>query len=508
MHVLDITIDHTKVAADLTDFPVLVVPADSPDWDALYAVATGSGGDIRAFKAGGTVELPREIVSFSIDLKTGEIHIKYTGTLSSTVDTVIELYADGVSADYAVGATYGRNNVWGDYQFVHHWEDVSGTTATDSAGNSNATLNANLTQTASGYIESGITNTSNVANSGANTAYNGTPTSGFHLTTWAKSSAWNPLGTTGTFVKVLFEKYRPSNTYFVGARASGLNWTIFSSGGVRTDHSYTVTNSLDVWDKWDMVWDGSNAIIYKNGSLVASRAQASIQSNTSFTGVGQSAGGDFVWNGFMDESRHTLNGTFRNANWITTEYNNQSSPSTFYAATAVATGTAYTLTCEAGTLVLGAAPSALSIGRAITAEAGTLALAAEPATLGVGRTLSLETGALALTGTAVSLAWSTSLVADPGNLSLEAQNAALRLSYSIDAQTLDMAINGAPAAIYAALTQPLEPGSLLLSGEPVDFVVASIINPFCPMDSPFALAASPFSKMDSPFGDFPKGDCQ
>ena len=92
-------------------------------------------------------------------------------------------------------------------------------------------------------------------------------------------------------------------------------------------------------------------------------------------------------------------------------------------------------------------------------------------------------------------------------MTLDAQNAALRLSYSVDAQILDLAINGAPAAIYAALTQPLEPGSLLLSGEPVDFVVASIINPFCPMPNPFTDSASPFSRMDNPLTDFPKGEC-
>lgn len=499
MHVLDITIDHTKVAADLTDFPVLVVPADSPDWDALYAVATGSGGDIRAFKAGGTVELPREIVSFSIDLKTGEIHIKYTGTLSSTVDTVIELHADGVSADYAVGATYGRNAVWSGYAGVWHFEG----NANDSTGNNNLTETAITYNTSNGTIGQGASFNGSTSFMTATSPTNmDFGTNDFSLSFQQKS------GSNSNFVGLILKATAVTN--WVGFQTMIKNNRIYVEYGSTTAEQYegTTTISNNTWRHIALTRSGTTSRTYVAGAQDATKTASAIAQTVTSTApflIGRERTNALYYNGLLDEVR--LYSGLYSANWVTAEHNNQNSPSTFYTTTAVATGTAYTLTCESGTLVLDAAPSALSIGRTITADAGALALEASPATLALSWSLALETGTLALSGEEISLARSTSLVADPANLSLDAQNAALRLSCLIDAQTLDMAINGAPAAISVALTQPLEPSSLLLSGEPVDFLVASIINPFCPMPNPFTNSASPFSKMDSPLTDFPKGEC-
>ena len=496
MHVLDITIDHTKVAADLTDFPVLVVPADSSDWDALYAVATGGGGDIRAFKAGGTIELPREIVSFSIDLKTGEIHIKYTGTLSSTVDTVIELHADGTSADYAMSATYGGNAVWSNYIGIWHLD----ADATDSSGK-------NAPGTVTGATFGSFAVGSGVQFNGSSHLINLGRVQDIESLDSVNVSFWIEWGSfTNNVIVAPFYKGTTSNNDLGMYRFSGANNFAVRATNQRIDVGYSLNEktkasySYSRNDAWKPFQNGVAASFLQTGGVT----NLTTDNSADFRLGNRSAGGaNFL--GWLDEFR--LSNTVQSAEWELVEYENQNSPETFYAATAVATGTAYTLTCEAGTLALDAAPSTLSLGRVITTDAGTLALATEPATLELSWNLALETGTLELSGETASLARSTSLVANPGTLSLEAQNAALRLSYSLEAQTLDMTINSAPAAIYAALTQPLEPGSLLLSGEPVDFVVASIINPFCPMPNPFTNSASPFSQMDNPLTDFPKGEC-
>ena len=138
-HVATITIDHTKVPGDLTDYVGLIVPDGSAGYSALYALCLEGGGDIRLFKSDDTTELAREIVTFSVTDETGEIHYRYAGTLSSSVDTDIHVYADGSSSDYAVGATYGRNAVWGDYLFVSH--DGGGT---DSTGTYTPTANGSV----------------------------------------------------------------------------------------------------------------------------------------------------------------------------------------------------------------------------------------------------------------------------------------------------------------------------------------------------------------------------
>ena len=92
-HVANLTVDNTKVAANATDFPVYV---DLSDMNATFwsTVANG-GGDIRIFKSDGTTELAREVVSCDTSGETGELHFKYTGTLSSSVDTEIQIHADG-----------------------------------------------------------------------------------------------------------------------------------------------------------------------------------------------------------------------------------------------------------------------------------------------------------------------------------------------------------------------------------------------------------------------------
>ena len=128
-HVADVTIDSAEVDADLTDFIVFIDLSDM-NTDFWSTVANG-GGDIRVYKEGGSTELAREVVSCDTTGETGELWLKYTGTLSSTVDTVIEIHADGVSSDYAVTATYGRNNVWSNFDMVTH--DYG---TTDSTGNS------------------------------------------------------------------------------------------------------------------------------------------------------------------------------------------------------------------------------------------------------------------------------------------------------------------------------------------------------------------------------------
>jgi len=71
-----------------------------------------------------TTEWAREIVSLT------EMHVKVP-SLTSTVDIYVDW--DGVRADYAVGATYGRNAVWSDYGGVWHMQE-STSALVDSTG--------------------------------------------------------------------------------------------------------------------------------------------------------------------------------------------------------------------------------------------------------------------------------------------------------------------------------------------------------------------------------------
>src|SRR5450759_1394660 len=98
-----ITIDHTKVASDSANFPVLV------SLDSLSHI-NANGTDIRFTSSDGITELPREIESYS----TGSLRawVK-TPTLSSSSDTAIYMYYGNAAAtEPAASSTYGSQNVW------------------------------------------------------------------------------------------------------------------------------------------------------------------------------------------------------------------------------------------------------------------------------------------------------------------------------------------------------------------------------------------------------------
>ena len=121
-----LTIDRTKVGADLTNFPTLVcwtgtqstsnVPAGI--FSGAYA-AQAAGGDIRfTSDSDGATELCFEIVSFSST--SAEIWVKLA-SVSSSVNTLFYIWWGNAAASaYAVNATYGRDNVWLEFSSVWH----------------------------------------------------------------------------------------------------------------------------------------------------------------------------------------------------------------------------------------------------------------------------------------------------------------------------------------------------------------------------------------------------
>jgi len=120
------TVTSGDVAATLTNYPTYV------DLSRLGITTLAEAESVRVYAdSGKTTEWAREIVSVT------EMHVKVP-SLTSTVEIFVDW--DGVRADYAVGATYGRNAVWADYFGVYHLEEGSGTVLTDSTGNTNGTL--------------------------------------------------------------------------------------------------------------------------------------------------------------------------------------------------------------------------------------------------------------------------------------------------------------------------------------------------------------------------------
>jgi len=339
-HVATITIDHTKVAGDLTDYVGLIVPDGSAGYSALYALCLEGGGDIRLFKSDDTTELAREIVTFSVSSETGEIHYRYAGTLSSSVDTAIHVYADGSSSEPAATATYGSEAVWVDYKLVTH------TGATDSSGNETLTANGGISAgdatgqigAATNYDGSGDYFRSSLINLDADNAT---------MQTWLRqnttSAEMRPfsVGLKSSEGGGAQEKFGNIFSPQLGSSGVGIRGiSTDNDAGNRIITSYE-TFAQNTTHLLHQTFGSETLKGYLNGSELYSGTEsgADLSTNSIYIYLGARVNlTSFAsyFDGWQAEFRWTDDTL--SANYIAAEYNNQNSYSTFYSVAAVAGG--------------------------------------------------------------------------------------------------------------------------------------------------------------------------
>jgi hypothetical protein len=327
-HVATVTIDKTQVPSDQTDFVVYVDLSDLPANEFWGTVANG-GGDIRCYKSDGTTQLAREVVSCDTATDTGELHVKFSGTLSSSVDTEIQIWTDE-GTEPAVTATYGRNAVWSDYEVVAHLDSDG----TDSTGNNPSPSSSGTISSYSGKIGGGR------LVDGYYQYGSGTYSTSLTMQGWMNRP--NNLVTTNEIrVACLGDISATDQQLNLGTNVVGSD--------SRTDFQFfngtvadTKTQGTAVFQNTWFMLHGVQASTsdrrqYTNGSQDGiNTANLSLSGIDTFR-IGQSADlTPYGETGRLDEVR--LRYSVLSADWITTEYNNQSAPSTFYTAAAVSTG--------------------------------------------------------------------------------------------------------------------------------------------------------------------------
>ena len=331
-----ITTQNGKVNADLTDYPIYVKLDDFGSGHGIWGHAMTTGADLRVTTSDGTTEVPIEVVKINTTTKVGEIHFKATGTLSNTTNADFYLYyGNGDASAYAASATYGKNNVWeANYKIVSHMQSssvdstVNGNTGSDTSvsyatagqiGNGatsdavsdkvvyadNNSLDISPDQTVSFWVKSASSNQKYVASK-----YNTTGSSSWALNTdvnVTNPGGWdNKISSDGTFDNVLDKLYRggPStfdNTWHLVHQTFASNSLVIYEDGV------------DVTGSFSILWAGVTAVI---------------AATTASVNLFESAGALNGIIGTIDEFR--IAKTTRGSTWCSTEYNNQSSPSTFY----------------------------------------------------------------------------------------------------------------------------------------------------------------------------------
>jgi hypothetical protein len=318
-----ITINHEMVNGEFAYFPVLIHIIDSD----LSVKAQNDGDDIIFMdNLGYANKLSHEIEFF--DDSSGELICWINvSSVSISEDTIFYMYYGNPICENQEEIT----DTWdSNYVLVQHLDEISGVHYDSSVyGNDGTCLNG-TDQNAEGFIDGadGFDGTNDWINCGNNECFN--------LTEEMTLEAWVNRSGDGTG-KYLGIVGRAKDTSGPGYNRYQLRYkheddvVHFFLGN---DTNYTIVCSdndlaLGVWTHLVVTWDGTNMYMFVDGIQ-----QSEVGLFTSFpdtTSADLEIGRYFTINyfaGLIDEVR--VSNIYRDPNWITTEYNNQNNPSSFY----------------------------------------------------------------------------------------------------------------------------------------------------------------------------------
>lgn len=311
-----VTVDHTKVSAALTGFPLFVDLSNMPS---AFWAAVGSGGDIRCYA--GATELPREVVSCDKINQLGELHIKTD--LSTTADTVITITVDGESADYAASGPFGRNAVWSNgFVVVSHDGGLTDSTANGLNGTPIGTVGdqveGKIGKTAQDYLATGE------YSFGTDAKLN---ISSVTLSAWLKDT------NTGAGIRRVIAKQNQYSLFVVDGYAGTQDYTP-STGGTRKSTSNV---SDGTWHCVGLVCQPgtqeTTTLFVDGEAVLTTNSMYTVTTEPAFVGgrlVLNDPGYQAI-NAVIDEVR--IANVVRSPEWIATEYANQVAPASFYTVT-------------------------------------------------------------------------------------------------------------------------------------------------------------------------------
>ncbi len=331
-----ITFDANKAgSSDTQNFAALIsgtysyLATDGNPGGEIQNTTTQTGG-------GASITVPADLVFATDSTCSNKLNWEFedynpsTGAMDVWVN-IGTLHGSAYGSDSQIYECYGKPSVttwqgnvpgtWdSNYKIVYHAPNGTTLSVTDSTGNNNNGTKNNVAA-ATGQIDGGVDFTGQ-----DNTYYVHTPSinigTTFTVETWAKPAAADVANGNG-YHRLLTNSY--SNGFYLGSDSTAANQMIFIvannfnlvASGITAGNWYHIVGTLS----------GGTATLYINGQSVG----------TPQTGLTPSIGSheigwgleDFPgWSGMADELR--ISTTARSADQILAEYNNQSSPSTFY----------------------------------------------------------------------------------------------------------------------------------------------------------------------------------
>ncbi len=329
-----ITINHAMVSggSNLTNFPFLFSVTDPDLMSAAYGgqVAQSNGNDILFAASDGITKLNYELDVYMASSGTVAAWVQIP-SLSPNADTLIYVYYGNTSATNQ----QNPNGVWdSNYKGVWHFGNGVTFSANDSTSNghngtiSNATAGAGEIGSAASFNGSNAT-----VNVDPNVSLNTTAaTISFWINPNSVATSTSMYGTYSTDPENSSASlYIDTGEPFCGQTAN----VRFVMNGAACTTSNVLSTS--VWTYVVIVYDGTQpnnttkVKIYRNGvPQTLSDGGGSIPSAINILDLHHQIGrfNARYFNGRIDEVR--LSNSIRQAAWIVTEYNNQSSPSTFF----------------------------------------------------------------------------------------------------------------------------------------------------------------------------------
>jgi len=323
-----VTIDYTKVGATLTDFPALVSATDTN----LRDLAQADGDDILFTSSDGGTKLSHELETYTSGTGALVAWVKIP-TLSNSANTVLYLYYGNGSCSSQQNAT----NVWDpNYKAVWHLKESGNGTAGEFK-DSTATVNHGQggggtagkipALTTSGKIGSandfdGIHGTEDYISVPDHTSLK--PTSAITVSAWAIAD-----NTPEQYDALVLKSQDTTYNYGYGLQFDTSSVIRFHVNGFWDNAATKSSVATTSWNYYVGTYDGSNVRVYVNGVQgTASAFTGSIDTTTNPLEIGRAIANTKAFPGLIDEVRVSV--TARSAGWITTEYNNQNSPSTFH----------------------------------------------------------------------------------------------------------------------------------------------------------------------------------
>jgi len=309
-----ITIDYTKVAGTLVNFPVLIYISSDSD---LSARARSDGYDILFTSADGKTKLNHERVTYATGTLQAWVKVP---KLSSTKNTILYMYYgnSGASDQQNITGTWNPS-----HKAVYHFENsLLDSTSNNNDGSNNGSSNI-----------TGKTGLGSARDFDGNDyilyPYNGS----LNITSQVTVEVWVNLVDPTDNQKVIANVNDSINRGFMLAvQSDSLYPEVWDSSGT----NYTFTSGTVPTGQWAYLVitcaANGNLIGYINGTQVNSIpfSENNIGSNTDDMAIGACSWTPraFYVDGQIDEVR--ISNTIRSQNWITTCYNNQNSPTTFF----------------------------------------------------------------------------------------------------------------------------------------------------------------------------------